>query len=271
MQVRLAFRNTLLIAGLAYCLILVWMYVNQEHFIYFPTTTAASLWRERAVHAGVQIIPGVNAIVAEPPVVDASTKTAVFFHGNDSDAFERLSLAKVFNNRGYRLVLAEYPGYGPTPGKPSQTTIVPAAMALMREISQRWPGRVTLVGESLGSGVAAQIAGAMPESVDKLVLITPFTSLRETAAQKMWFVPVSLLLKSPFDSSAALKNYHGPSAVLVAGQDELVGPQAGLALQKQLASQGPSSLLVLPKAAHNTWMFGLTEEGWDLLLRPAPR
>ncbi|CAG2153011.1 hypothetical protein LMG31506_04722 [Cupriavidus yeoncheonensis] len=271
MQVRLALRNTLLIAVLAYCLILVWVYVRQNHFIYFPITTEASLWRERAVQAGAQIIPGVNAIVVEPPVVDASTKTALFFHGNDGDAFERLSLAKVFNTRGYRLVLAEYPGYGPNPGKPSQATIVPSAMALMREISQRWPGRVTLVGESLGSGVAAQIAAAMPESVDKLVLITPFTSLRETAARKMWFVPVSLLLKSPFDSSAALKNYHGLSSVLVAGQDELVGPQAGLRLHEQLASQGPSDLLVLPKATHNTWMSGLTAEHWDLLLRLTPR
>ncbi|KAF7962344.1 hypothetical protein AWV80_22865 [Cupriavidus sp. UYMU48A] len=144
-------------------------------------------------------------------------------------------------------------------------------MALMREISKRWPGRVTVVGESLGSGVAAQVAAAVPESVDKLVLITPFTSLRETAAQQMWFVPVSLLLKSPFDSSAALKNYHGLSSVLVAGQDELVGSQAGITLYKQLATLGPSSLLVLPQATHNTWMSGLTEQNWDQLLRVAPR
>ncbi|KWR90864.1 hypothetical protein RM96_06980 [Cupriavidus sp. IDO] len=271
MLVRLPLKNTLRIAVLAYCLMLAWMYVRQDHFIYFPITTEPSLWRELAVHAEAQIIPGVNAIVVEPPVVDASTKTAVFFHGNDGDAFERLSLARVFNNRGYRLVLAEYPGYGPNPGKPSQATIVPSAITLMQEISRRWPGRVTLVGESLGSGVAAQIVAAMPESVDNLVLITPFTSLRETAAQKMWFVPVSLILKSPFDSSAALKNYHGPSSVLVAGQDELIGPQAGLTLHKQLASQGPSSLLVLPQATHNTWVFGLTEQNWDLLLRVTPR
>jgi len=266
MQVQLPLKNTLRIAVLAYCLVLAWIYVRQDHFIYFPITTEPSLWREKAAHAGAQIIPGVNAIVVEPPVVDASTKTAVFFHGNDSDAFERLSLARVFNKRGYRLVLAEYPGYGPNPGKPSQATIVPAATALMHEISQRWPGRVTLVGESLGSGVAAQVAAALPESVDRLVLITPFTSLRETAAQKMWFAPVSLLLKSPFDSSAALKNYHGPSSVLVAGQDNLVGPQAGLALHNQLAKQGPSSLLVLPQATHDTWLSGLTEQNWDQLL-----
>ncbi|ODV42561.1 hypothetical protein AWV79_25635 [Cupriavidus sp. UYMMa02A] len=271
MQARLPLRNTLRIAVLAYCLVLAWLYVRQDHFIYFPITSEPSLWREKAAHAGAQIIPGVNAIVVEPSVVDASTKTAVFFHGNDGDAFGRLSLARVFNKRGYRLVLAEYPGYGPNPGMPSQASIVPAAMALMREISKRWPGRVTVVGESLGSGVAAQVAAAVPESVDKLVLITPFTSLRETAAQQMWFVPVSLLLKSPFDSSAALKNYHGLSSVLVAGQDELVGSQAGITLYKQLATLGPSSLLVLPQATHNTWMSGLTEQNWDQLLRVAPR
>jgi hypothetical protein len=266
MQVRLALRRTPLIAALIYCLILVWMYVRQDHFIYFPVTADESLWLEKAVEAKAQIIPGLNAIVMEPPVVDASTKTALFFHGNDGNAFERLSLAKIFNTRGYRLVLAEYPGFGPNPGKPSQATIVPSAMALMREISQRWPGRVTVVGESLGSGVAAQVAAAMPERVDRLVMITPFSSLRETAARKMWFIPVRLLLKSPFDSSVALANYHGLSAVVVAGQDELVGPQAGLALQKQLASRGSSTLLVLPTATHNTWMSGMTDAHWDQLL-----
>jgi pimeloyl-ACP methyl ester carboxylesterase len=271
MPIRLALSRILLTAGLVYCLILVWMYVRQDHFIYFPETAEASQWRERAARAGAQIIPGVNAIVVEPPVVDASTRTALYFHGNDGNAFTRLGLAKVFNSRGYRLVLAEYPGFGPNPGKPSQATIVPSAMVLMREVSRRWPGRVTLVGESLGSGVAAQIAAAMPERVDKLVLITPFTSLRETAAQKMWFIPVSLLLKSPFDSSAVLKNYHGPSSVLVAGQDDLVGPQAGLTLQKQLASQGPSTLVVLPQATHDSWISGIREEHWDELLRPTPR
>ena len=274
MQVRLTLRNTLHIAVLGYCLVLVWMYVRQDRFIYFPVTSEASLWREQVAHAGAQIIPGVNAIVVEPPVVDASTKTALFFHGNDGNALERLSLARVFNNRGYRLVLAEYPGFGPNPGNPSQATIVPAALALMGEVSRRWPGPVTLVGESLGSGVAAQVAAAMPASIEELVLITPFHSLRETAARIMWFIPVGLLLKSPFDSAAALRQYHGRSSVLVAGQDELVGPQAGLALQKELAGQGPSTLLVLPKATHDSWISGITEADWDRLLcfrRDQPR
>ncbi|KAF7962345.1 hypothetical protein AWV80_22870 [Cupriavidus sp. UYMU48A] len=74
MQARLPLRNTLCIAVLAYCLALAWLYLRQDHFIYFPITSEPSLWREKAAHAGAQIIPGVNAIVVEPPVVDASTK-----------------------------------------------------------------------------------------------------------------------------------------------------------------------------------------------------
>ena len=54
--------------------------------------------------------------------------------------------------------------------------------------------------------------------------------------------------------------------VLVAGHDELVGPAAGLALQAQLATQGDSTLVVLPNISHNTWQFAVTAKQWDQLL-----
>jgi len=260
------FRWSVTRLALFYGLVVSVLYVEQARFIYQPSVTSPARWAAEARQIGAQVLPGSNALVIEPAHVDSGTKTAILFHGNAGDAWMRLSLASAFTSRDYRLILAEYPGYGPNPGEPSQKSLTDAALKLTDQVIRHWPGQLTLVGESLGTGVVAQIAAARPTMVEKLVLLTPFRSLTETAARKMWFVPVSWLLKSPFDSSTALQHYRGRSAVLVAGHDELVGPAAGLALQEQLAGQGDSTLVLLPTAGHNTWQFAVTAKQWDQLL-----
>jgi pimeloyl-ACP methyl ester carboxylesterase len=261
------FRWTATRLALIYALVVSVLYVEQARCIYQPSITSPARWAAEARQTRLQVLPGSNALVIEPAYVGSATKTAILFHGNTGDAWMRLSRAGAFTHRGYRLILAEYPGYGPNSGALSQKSLVDAALKLTDQVTRRWPGQLTLVGESLGTGVVAQIAAARPAMVEKLVLLTPFRSLTETAARKMWFVPVSWLLKSPFNSSAALQHYRGRSAVLVAGHDELVGPAAGLALHAQLAGQGDSTLVVLPTAGHNTWQFAVTAQQWDQLLR----
>jgi pimeloyl-ACP methyl ester carboxylesterase len=77
-----------------------------------------------------------------------------------------------------RLYLLHYPGYGGAAGRPSETALVADALALFDQVAARHP-RVTVIGRSLGSGVAIQVASARP--VERLVLVTPYDSLMEIA------------------------------------------------------------------------------------------
>ena len=107
---------------------------------------------------------------------------------------------------------------------------------------------VGAVGRSLGSGVAAQLAGARP--VDRLALLTPFDSLSGVAALHYPWLPVRLLMKDDYDSAAALADFRGPVFILEAGRDTVV-PGASTQRLVEALPRAPTRLRV-PGADHDS-------------------
>jgi thioesterase domain-containing protein len=62
-----------------------------------------------------------------------------------------------FQRQGFRVILAEYPGYGARRGKSSETTLVAAGRETIRIAAQGFGGPIYLMGESLGCGVACAV------------------------------------------------------------------------------------------------------------------
>ena len=122
------------------------------------------------------------------------------------------------------------------------------------------PGPVLLLGESLGSGVAAHVAAARPETVAGLLLVTPFASLGAVAQHHMPFLPVSLLLRDRFDTLALLTGFDGPM-VIVTGSDDSIVPEH-LALPLQAAHRGKLLHWSQPGAGHNTIDVDPRAAGW---------
>lgn len=112
----------------------------------------------------------------------------------------------------------------------------------------RHPGqRISVVGRSLGSGVAAHLAAQRP--VDRLALVTPFDSLGAVAAGHYPWLPVRLLLRERYDSVAHLRGYGDPLLVLRAGRDEVVPPARTDAL---IAGLGRDvEVVAIDQADHN--------------------
>ncbi|MFA7343638.1 MAG: alpha/beta fold hydrolase [Terrimicrobiaceae bacterium] len=100
--------------------------------------------------------------------------------------------------------------------------------------------RLVVVGESLGTGVAAQAAKMRPDKVRGIILITPFESMVSAAAHHYPWLPVRLLLLDRFDSPAALKKFPGPVAIIVADADDTTPPDGARRLFAALA--GPKKL-----------------------------
>jgi pimeloyl-ACP methyl ester carboxylesterase len=108
---------------------------------------------------------------------------------------------------------------------------------------------VILLGESLGSGVAVQVAAAEPTLVAGLLLATPFARMTEVAAHHYPYLPLRLLLRDRWDSLGAIRSYSGPVALILAGQDEVVGAAQGRRLAQ--ACGGPTGVWEVPWATHN--------------------
>ena len=214
-----------------------------------------------------------GALLFEPSSRADVRGTAIWFHGNGDVNVDLAFMAPVFTARGLRLVLAEYPGYGARPGTASEQSLVADGKALYAEVKRRYPGSpLWLVGQSLGSGVAVQVAStaAPGEAPARLVLITPYLSLPETVSRVLWMLPVRSLVRDRFDSAAALPRYAGPVAIVTAGHDELVGAEQGRLLAERARTRGETTYIELPGVSHDGWPPVLTEAMWSRVLGAEP-
>ncbi len=201
---------------------------------------------------------------AEPPPKGANILLA--FHGNAGFALHRTYLVKGFqrpaDHPAFYVFLLEYPGYGARPGSPSETSFKNAAENALLQIRQDYPeNRIFLAGESIGSGVAAWLAGEHPGAVSGLFLMTAFNRLADVAHHHYPILPVNLLLRDRFESAEALKSYHGPVGILLAGNDNVIPPQFGKSLYESY--QGPKRLWIQDNRNHNTLDYGLQEPWWQ--------
>lgn len=233
----------LLYGGL--CLLI---FVFQRDLLYFPDRALESdalrraeglafrPWRDRAEHV----------IGWRPMRQHPAPMRVLLFQGNAGNALDRAAYLQRFDPARFELVLMEYPGYGMRSGSPSEQSLVNAGLEAFDLLRQEGP--VLLLGESLGSGVAVQVAASRREQVSGLALLTPYARMTEVGATHYPWFPVNGLLKDRWDSLSPISSFHGPVAILVAGRDEVVGADQG----RRLAAACPQAKVwELPEAGHN--------------------
>jgi pimeloyl-ACP methyl ester carboxylesterase len=172
----------------------------------------------------------------------------LIIHGNAGCALHRDYIAQpIHAAAGVDVFVLEYPGYGARNGAPTKASMDAAAEESFQLLPAGKPKY--LVSESIGTGVACDLAKNHPNEVAGLALFVPYHKLASVAQGKMWFFPTYFLLLDRFDPEECLKNYRGPVKFVVAGNDEILGPATG----KKLADsyRGPKELQVIAGAHHN--------------------
>jgi uncharacterized protein len=180
-----------------------------------------------------------------------SKGTIVVFHGNAGTAADRSYYVSALSPLGYRVILAEYPGYGGRKGKLGEETFVRDAKATVRLASEKYGAQVFLLGESLGCGVAAAVAKDPPVRIGGMVLITPWDTLLSVAKEHFPWLPVRLFLRDKYDTIRDLKEFRGRIAVIGAEQDEIVPIHHAQALFASL--RGDKKMWTIRGAGHNNW------------------
>jgi len=233
--------------GLACAFLWLW----QRHMIYFPTKASREVLAEWAREAGLDpwLNPAGQRIGWQRLSPTAPGRWRVLItHGNAGCAVHRSDYARLLQAQAPADVfILEYPGYGDRPGAPAEPSLCLAAEEAFGLLGTNRP--VYLVGESLGTGVAAHLAAAHPQQVAGMLLIAPFNNFTAVARRHMALFPVRWLLRDRFPSDTWLKNYGGPVAVLLAGRDEVVPHELGRKLYDGYA--GPKRLWTDPRATHN--------------------
>lgn len=248
--------TTALVIALSLLALPAAMFVLQDRLLYFPERAPL----ERIALGDLRPWPSADrfrGLVAEPDI--PSRATAIVFHGNAGHAAHRAYYAQALAPLGVRVVLAEYPGYGPREGKPGEANFVADAQATLELAHRAYGAPVLLVGESLGAAVAAAVAHRRPELTAGLLLITPWDRLASVAAHHYAWLPVRWALRDRYDNVEALSEYDRPVALAVASDDRIVPTRFGIALYETLAA--PKRLFVIERSDHNDWLERV-DAGW---------
>lgn len=234
----------------------------QYHMLYYPSPYLPSAAELAADH--IEFWPSgpvsYRGFIGTAEIRNIKGTVAVF-HGNAGTAADRAYYVKALSSIGYRVILAEYPGYGQRGGQLGEKSFVDDAQATVRLISEKYGEPLLLLGESLGCGVAAGAAKDPSLRIDGILLITPWDTLLAVAKSQFPWFPVRLLMKDKYDSIENLKSFQGRIAVIGAERDEILPIRHANALYQSLT--GNKKMWTLKGAGHNDWPMGVDVLKWQ--------
>lgn len=229
----------------------------QRSMIYFPDKAKPDPSSSAIQNIQVVQLETADGLVLESwySAPNEGMPTIVMFHGNAGNHGMRSYSMRPFAEAGYGVMLASYRGYGGNPGSPSEDGLYAdgrAHMDWLLKNAETASEQIILYGESLGSGVAVQMAGEYDAGA--LILQTPFDSLGHVAQARMFFFPfVRYLTWDGFENDAKIGALSLPTLILIADGDEVIPASSSSALVA--AARDTARVVRLGGASHNT-VFG---------------
>lgn len=191
---------------------------------------------------------GVASVAWWAPPPRPGRPTVVLFHGNSGHLGHRAGKARTFLDAGMGVVLASYRGFAGSRGTPSEQGLYADARAVLDWLEARGvrASGIVLYGESLGSGVAVQMA--TERRVAAVVLEAPFTSVPDVGARRYPFMPVRLLARDRFDNLAKIGAVGAPLLIIHGVRDRIVPVAMGRRLFA--AASQPKEMIEIPQGSH---------------------
>jgi uncharacterized protein len=148
---------------------------------------------------------------------------AVIYFGGRSEEVSWVARDAAVMFPDMTVLAMNYRGYGDSHGSPGERLMIEDGRMLFDWLAEHRridAGKIAVVGRSLGSGVAVQLAAHRP--VGALVLITPYDSILAIAKRRFRAMPIALMLKHRFDSIKYADQVTAPVLVLRAQWDDVV-------------------------------------------------
>ncbi len=229
---------------------------SHPRFWGFPDATEVRIPTEDGISLHGWWFPATNS--------ESSSGAAIYFHGNAGHLGDRGTVAAALSGMGLDVLLFDYRGYGLSEGRPSERGLYADARAAYRWlISDRGvePGRLFLMGNSLGAAVAVDLA--MQRKVAGLVLLGTFTNTPAIARQRIRWLPDWYLEwdEARFDTLERIGQVHVPVLVGAGAEDRVIPPDEARRVYE--AAREPKRWCLVAGAGHND-IFG-HEELWKEL------
>lgn len=233
-----------------YVIVVAAAWLGQRHLMYVPDPTrvppAATGLRDVREHV---LLTGDNVrIVCWRADPQPGRPTILYLHGNAGNLAGRADRFRHYQSRGFGLMMMSWRGYGGSGGSPTEAHNVADAGLAYDTLRAEGvaAGEIVVYGESLGSGVAIQLAGERP--VAALVLDAPYTSIVDVALLTYPYLPVRPLLLDRYESDRHIKRVRAPVLVLHGERDRVIPVRMGQAIYD--LSPEPKKLALFPTGGH---------------------
>ena len=218
----------------------------QRHFLYYPTHQSIQENQLKSYNAQPWVWEGKT--IGYQHAVAQPRQIWFMLQGNGGEAASRLPLINDINPRDAFYIL-EYPGYGQREGKPTQKNLNAVALQAYQILVQKYGAdKITLLGESLGSGVASYLASQQPAPA-RVVLVVPYDDITDVAQEALPWLPAKLIMLDRWNNIEALSKYSGKIYIFGARNDTLIPVHHA----RNLAQKFPHAHYTELDAGHNSW------------------
>ncbi len=193
----------------------------------------------------------------------------LFFHGNGEVVSDYDEIAPIYHERRLNLGIADYRGYGASGGVPTLTDLPGDAQAIFEAakkelVSRGFGNRLWIMGRSLGSISALELASRYPDSVQGLIIESGFCSVVRILTNLGMPAPETGLEKVDQECVEMIRKISIPTLIMHGERDTLVPVKEAKDLYRDLGSKR-KDLLIIPAADHNNIMIVGFKKYFDTL------
>ena len=197
-----------------------------------------------------------NHVGARFHLASPSAVNLLFFHGNGEIVADYDQLGPLYNSLDINLLAADYRGYGRSNGRPTVSSMMADSHIILEYVCS-WmetsgqSGPLIVMGRSLGSASALELAAGHGDKIDGLIIESGF-ALAAPLLRLLGVNPDALGFNETlgFGNLEKIRAYLGPTLIIHAEFDHIIPFSDGMSLFKASTAQD-KSLLKIENANHN--------------------
>ena len=207
-----------------YSIIMTFTYIFQRNLLYEPTVNN---------YSGDRLLFSVDKVkIKTRDNIELASwyynkninkfKTILFLHGNAGSLENRIHKINHFYDMNVNFLIIAWRGFSGNKGYPTEKGLYEDARSAVQWLRSQGilEKNIILYGESLGTGVAIEIA--QNKKFAGIILESPFTSMIAVGKDKYPFLPVKLLLKDKYENNKKIKNIKIPVLIMHGKIDKIV-------------------------------------------------
>lgn len=185
--------------------------------------------------------------------------TLLFFHGNGEIVADYDDIARQYVALGVNFAPVDYRGYGTSTGRPTLGAMLADAKVILdfvagRLVEQGYTNRVVVMGRSLGSASALELASACPGKLAGLIIESGFSDTIALLERLGARVPTGGVADTVMRQSEKIKGYTGPTLIIHGAADVIIPVADADALYAACGSKD-KKLLKVRGAGHNDLLY----------------